>query len=87
MTNPMGLEGRTIMVTGANQGIGQAVAGLCAELGANLALVDVNDDAMGAMAAELGPERARAYAGSVADPGFVQDTGARRSATSAPCMA
>jgi 3-oxoacyl-[acyl-carrier protein] reductase len=74
MLNPMSMEGRTVMVTGANQGIGQAVARLAAGLGANLALVDVNADAMQTMAEELGPKRARAYVGSVADPGFVQDT-------------
>ncbi len=71
MTNPMSLEGRTILVTGAGQGIGKATAELAVELGAKVALVDVNGDTLGAVAEALG-DNARAYVGSVAEPGFVQ---------------
>jgi len=73
MTQPMSLAGRTILVTGAGQGIGAAVARLAGSLGANLALVDVKADGIEAVAAEFGRERAQAWTGSVADPGFVQD--------------
>jgi len=33
--NPMSLEGRTIIVTGAGQGIGRAIADLVVALGGN----------------------------------------------------
>lgn len=72
MTNPMSLDGRAIIVTGAGQGIGKAVAELCVELGARVALVDVKADEVAAVADSLGKDRALALAGSVADPGFVQ---------------
>ncbi|MBT3373898.1 MAG: SDR family oxidoreductase [Rhodospirillaceae bacterium] len=71
MTNPMSLEGRNILVTGAGQGIGKATAELAVELGAKVALVDVNGDTLGAVADALG-DNAKAYVGSVAEPGFVQ---------------
>ena len=74
MANPMTLEGSNILVTGAAQGIGRAVAEFAAEQGANLALVDVNADGINELAESLGSDRARAWAGSVAEPGFVQDT-------------
>ncbi|HEY4056270.1 MAG TPA: SDR family oxidoreductase [Kofleriaceae bacterium] len=38
MKNPLDLTGRTILVTGASSGIGQACAVLCAELGAKVIL-------------------------------------------------
>ena len=59
MANPMSLENKTIMVTGASQGIGRAVAELSAELGARLALVDVTPDGIETLASDLGPDRAR----------------------------
>ena len=71
MTNPMSLEGRNILVPGAGQGIGKATAELAVELGAKVALVDVNGDTLGAVADALG-DNAKAYVGSVAEPGFVQ---------------
>jgi 3-oxoacyl-[acyl-carrier protein] reductase len=67
----MSLEGRNILVTGAGQGIGKATAELAVELGAKVALVDVNGDTLGAVADALG-DNAKAYVGSVAEPGFVQ---------------
>ncbi len=73
MNNPMKLEGRTIIVTGAGQGIGEAVARLVVELGGKVILVDVQGDKVNSLASSLGAGRAQAYAGSVADPGFVQE--------------
>ena len=73
MRNPMSLEHHNIIVTGAAQGIGEGVAKLIVELGGRVILVDRQADKVNALAQTLGSERAQAYAGSVADPGFVQD--------------
>lgn len=73
MNNPMALTGQNIIITGAAQGIGEAVARLCVGLGAHVSLVDMQRDKIHALAEELGPQ-ASAHAGSVADAGFVQAT-------------
>ncbi len=73
MKNPMNLEGHNIIVTGAGQGIGEAVARLVVELGGKVILVDMQGDKVNALAESLGPKHAQAHVGSVADPGFVQD--------------
>ena len=73
MENPMSLEGRVIMMTGAAQGIGQAVAAKASALGATLALVDVNEDGLKETQGMLEND-ADLHVGSVADPKFVQDT-------------
>ena len=62
--NPMNLEGRVVMVTGAGQGIGQGVAELAAELGAKIVAVDVKPDGVEALAGKLGKERALSFVGS-----------------------
>ncbi len=77
MNHPMNLEGCNIIVTGAGQGIGEAVARLVVELGGKAILVDVQGDKVNAVAGSLGGGGAEAYVGSVADPAFVQDMVAR----------
>lgn len=67
MKNPMSLEGRTIIVTGAGQGIGQALCTLGVELGANVVGVDLNEEGLNSTAAKLGDKFA-SLVGSVADP-------------------
>jgi 3-oxoacyl-[acyl-carrier protein] reductase len=73
MENPMSLEARVIIITGAAQGIGRGVATKAASLGARLVLLDINGDGARETADMLGGD-VDVYAGSVADAGFVQDT-------------
>jgi 3-oxoacyl-[acyl-carrier protein] reductase len=65
----MSLEGRTILVTGAGQGIGLAITRQAIELGATVAGVDLNSDTLSVAAEEFG-ESFLALAGSVTDPEF-----------------
>lgn len=43
MNNPFSLEGKTVLITGAASGIGRATAIQCAEMGAKVILVDLNE--------------------------------------------
>lgn len=61
------LEGRTIVVTGAGQGIGKAIVETVVALGGNAIAIDLNGETLGAVAAELPKERVLAIQGSVAD--------------------
>lgn len=74
MKNPLNLEGQCVAITGAAQGIGEAIARLAVSLGAKVALIDVQGDKLRALANDLGPDRAEAHVGSVADQEFVQST-------------
>ncbi|MDP6565207.1 MAG: SDR family NAD(P)-dependent oxidoreductase, partial [Alphaproteobacteria bacterium] len=69
----MSLAGHNIIVTGAGQGIGEAVARLSVELGGRVILVDLQGDKVNALAEELGGDNAEVHVGSVAEPGFVQE--------------
>jgi 3-oxoacyl-[acyl-carrier protein] reductase len=71
-SNPMSLAGRTILVTGAGQGIGLGVARLAADLGANLVLADMNADGLEAARNTFAEDRVLAGTGDVADPDFVE---------------
>ena len=73
MQDVMSLEGKTIVVTGAAQGIGQAVASLAIGLGARVVGVDLNGDKLHAFA-ETMSGRLLPYVGSVADPEFTEAT-------------
>ncbi len=76
MKNPMSLEGRSIVITGAGQGIGLGIARLALDLGANVAAIDLNADTLASAREELGP-RYLPLAGSVIDEAFVESAVAR----------
>jgi 3-oxoacyl-[acyl-carrier protein] reductase len=73
MQDVMSLEGKTIVVTGAAQGIGQAIATLAVALGARVVGVDINGDKLGAFAAAMSGQLLP-YVGSVADLEFTETT-------------
>lgn len=71
MFNPMSLEGKTIIVTGAAQGIGHAIADTILELGGRVVAVDRNADALGQFREDAGSDRLTIAAGDVTDGDFV----------------
>lgn len=46
MENPFSLEGKTILITGAASGIGKSTSLQCAEMGAKVILVDLNESGL-----------------------------------------
>lgn len=70
MRNPMALTERAIIVTGAGQGIGRAIAELVAELGGHPVLVERNPDTLAETARLIGTDRCLAIQGDVADEAF-----------------
>src|SRR5262245_32085938 len=73
MQEVMSLEGKTIVVTGAAQGIGQAIANLAIALGALVIGIDLNGEKLNAFAATT-RGRLQPYVGNVADPEFTEAT-------------
>jgi meso-butanediol dehydrogenase/(S,S)-butanediol dehydrogenase/diacetyl reductase len=49
----MSIDGKVVLITGAGQGIGRAIALRLAKDGAHIAVVDVNDETTGAVADEV----------------------------------
>lgn len=62
------LEGKRVIVTGAAQGIGRAIADRALALGARVAAIDLNGDLLGGI--EGGDDRVLRITGSVADRDF-----------------
>ncbi len=67
MKNIASLAGRTVIVTGAGQGIGRATSQLVAELGGNVVALDLNAETLKETMDLLPAERAQQVVGSVAD--------------------
>ena len=67
MTPIVSLEGRTVIVTGAGQGIGQALTVQALDLGANVVALDLNADTLHAALAPLPAGRVMAVVGNVVD--------------------
>lgn len=70
MRNPMEMTGRTVLVTGAGQGIGRAISELALDLGANVVLVERNPDTLADAAGRMDKARTLAVQGNVAEEGF-----------------
>jgi len=68
MTNSHDFSGRVVAVTGAASGMGAASARLFAARGAIVELIDINDEGVHAVAAEL--DGASAHVGDIGDSGF-----------------
>lgn len=72
MNNPMSLQGRTIVITGAGQGIGLATAQQAYELGANVVLVDINQDTLNEVSSQFDSDRVLACAVNITDSAAVE---------------
>ena len=53
MYNPYSLEGKTILITGASSGIGQATAIECSKLGANVIIIGRNEERLKATISQM----------------------------------
>ena len=75
MTTPLvSLAGRTVVVTGAAQGIGRAIVELVIELGGNAVALDLNADTLAAALEALPQARVLAAVGSVTDAALAART-------------
>ena len=66
------LDGKVAVITGATGGIGRAASRLFAEAGARVALVDLDEEALRELAADIGEDRASYSVADVTDPGQSQ---------------
>jgi 3-oxoacyl-[acyl-carrier protein] reductase len=73
MNNPMTLAGRSIVVTGAAQGIGRAIAELAIALGGCVTAVDLNEAALAELSEALDANRLLTIVGDIAKPEFAPD--------------
>jgi NAD(P)-dependent dehydrogenase (short-subunit alcohol dehydrogenase family) len=70
--NAFDLTGRRILITGAAAGIGAATSSVCARLGAEVVLVDLNDSCEIARSIQGEGARAEVAIGDVADRAFIE---------------
>jgi len=74
MINPMTLEGKSIIVTGAGQGIGRAIAGAILDLGGVVVAMDRNAEALYELQKQTGSDRLTLAVGDVTDGEFITNT-------------
>jgi 3-oxoacyl-[acyl-carrier protein] reductase len=74
MRNLFAMHDRVIMITGGGQGIGRALAEFVLEMGAKVALIDINAATLAQTVAEFDTPNVKAFAGDITDEAFVQDT-------------
>lgn len=72
MINPMSLAGRTVIVTGAAQGIGRAVADLVVALDGNVVIADMNPAALAEAARAYPIDQVLTFEADIGDPERVQ---------------
>jgi 3-oxoacyl-[acyl-carrier protein] reductase len=72
MINPMSMEGKTVLVTGAGQGIGKAIAECVLDLGGNVAAVELSEATLKAFADSHDRKRVLGLCGNVTDAAFAQ---------------
>ena len=75
------LSGKSIIVTGAGQGIGRAIAELCLQLEAKVTVIDLRADGLREIEAAAGPGRVLVAEGSITDAAFVRDVVERTCST------
>ena len=71
-TNPMSLEGRTVIVTGDGQGIGRAIADLVVGLGGNAVIADMNAETLAKAKGAYPEGRYLGVTADISDPDAVQ---------------
>lgn len=69
----LSLDGKTIVITGAAQGVGRAIAEMALELGANIAAADLNAGLLEAFRDSAGSDRMFVMDGDVTDPNLAQN--------------
>lgn len=71
----LGMKGKTAVVTGAAQGIGEATALALAEQGVNVATIDTNEDLLPGLTDRLRQKgvQAQGFAADVSDSAAVND--------------
>lgn len=74
MKDAFTLENRTILITGGGQGIGRALAECALQLGANVAIVDINAEVLQATADEIDSPNLATFAGDITREEFVNNT-------------
>lgn len=74
MQDTTSLKDRVIMITGAGQGIGRALAEYAVAKGGRVALVDINEAALSETVLAIGEQQAKAYVGDIGNQEFIQDT-------------
>lgn len=73
MHNPMTLEAKCVLVTGAGQGIGRAISEAILLLGGRVVAIDRNPDTLEDFRRDAASDRLTTIVGDVTDPKFVAD--------------